>query len=72
MAAGTGRILDQALKIMACHGAIRARQALTDTQMRALLSQLDACDNPFHCPHGRPTWIRWSRREMEKLFGRIV
>ena len=55
---------------MACHGAIRARQALDDRQIRRLLQQMDECDNPSHCPHGRPTWIRWTLQELEKAFGR--
>ena len=55
---------------MACHGAIRARQALSDPQIRELLQELDGCDNPSHCPHGRPTWLRWSIRELEKSFKR--
>ena len=58
------------LQIMACHGAIRARQRLDPRQIRRLLVQLDECANPFHCPHGRPTWIRWTIRELEKAFGR--
>ena len=63
-------VLDEAIKIMACHGAIRARQALNDRQIRRLLQQLDECDNPSHCPHGRPTWIRWTQNDLEKAFGR--
>jgi DNA mismatch repair protein MutL len=61
---------EESLQIMACHGAIRARQALDPRQVRRLLIQLDECDNPSHCPHGRPTWIRWSTAELEKAFGR--
>jgi DNA mismatch repair protein MutL len=62
--------LDASVKIMACHGAIRARQQLDERQVRRLLQQMDECDNPSHCPHGRPTWIRWTARELEKAFGR--
>jgi len=57
---------------MACHGAIRANQALSEAQINGLLAQLDECDNPSHCPHGRPTWIRWDLRALEKSFKRIV
>jgi len=68
--------LDQALAqcriVMACHGAIRANQALSDTQIKGLLDQLDGCDNPSHCPHGRPTWLRWEMRALERSFKRIV
>ena len=62
--------VDDSLKLMACHGAIRARQALSDRQIRKLLEELDGCENPSHCPHGRPTWLRWSIRELEKSFKR--
>lgn len=62
--------IDKCLITMACHGAIRANQALTDTEIKTLLNQLDQCDNPSHCPHGRPTWIKWSKAEVEKMFGR--
>jgi DNA mismatch repair protein MutL len=61
---------DHCLKLMACHGSIRARQALDARQVRRLLAQLDECHNPGHCPHGRPTWVRWSRGDLEKAFGR--
>ena len=66
------KALDECLKRMACHGAIRARQSLDETQVNALLRQLDACGNPSHCPHGRPTWIHWDVRELEKLFNRVL
>ncbi|MBS3731349.1 MAG: DNA mismatch repair protein MutL, partial [Desulfobacterales bacterium] len=66
------RLVDQCLILMACHGAIRAGQALSEKEMTALLKQLDACDNPFHCPHGRPTLIRWSVPYLEKNFRRTV
>lgn len=65
------QVLDDSVKIMACHGAIRARQTLDERQIRRLLQQLDECENPSHCPHGRPTWIRWTERELEKAFGRL-
>jgi DNA mismatch repair protein MutL len=61
---------EHCLKVVACHGSIRARQRLDARQVQRLLAQLDECDNPAHCPHGRPTWIRWSRGDIEKAFGR--
>jgi DNA mismatch repair protein MutL len=69
---GMEAVLDQCLELMACHGAIRANQRLSDTEIRELLDQLDACDQPSNCPHGRPTWIRWGMKDLEKLFKRIV
>jgi DNA mismatch repair protein MutL len=65
-------IMDACLMLMACHNAIRAHQQLSEKQIKAMLEQLDACDNPSHCPHGRPIWIRWSVKELEKQFQRIV
>ncbi len=64
--------IDACLHIMACHGSIRANQRLSEKEMTALLVQLDACENPWHCPHGRPTSVNWNLRELEKSFKRIV
>jgi DNA mismatch repair protein MutL len=63
---------DECLKLMACHGAIRAHHALSEKQIQELLIQLDACENPSNCPHGRPTCIRWSLKFIEKSFHRIL
>jgi len=71
-APGLAEALDKCRMIMACHGAIRANQALSETQIKGLLSQLDGCRNPSHCPHGRPTWIHWEIRNLEKSFKRVV
>ncbi|WP_300669407.1 DNA mismatch repair endonuclease MutL [Desulfoluna sp.] len=62
--------LDACLILMACHGAIRAGQALSPKEITHLLTQMDACDDPSFCPHGRPTWIRWSTGSLERAFKR--
>ena len=62
--------LDDALKLMACHGAIRAHHRLQDTQIAALLRQMDALELPYTCPHGRPTVLKITLRDLEKRFGR--
>jgi DNA mismatch repair protein MutL len=69
---GLSETMEKCLILMACHGAIRANQALSEKEMRALLSQLDQCENPYHCPHGRPTLVRWTLAALEKQFRRIV
>lgn len=69
-ASGPARAMEECLILMACHGAIRARQRLSDREIRELLAQLDACENPFHCPHGRPTFARWPTGFLEKTFKR--
>ena len=76
VAVGTSTDLQKALEqccvLMACHGAIRANHPLSEPQLKGLLEQLDACDNPSHCPHGRPTWIRWDLKTLEKSFKRTL
>ena len=64
--------LDQCIILMACHSAIRAHQSLSIKEMKELLVQLDQCENPFHCPHGRPTFVQWSVKILEKSFKRVL
>ena len=69
---GLKAVLDECRRVMACHGAMRANQTLDGQQIRKLLQQLDECENPSHCPHGRPTWVRWDLDFLEKSFKRVV
>jgi len=69
---GLEKAIDECLMLMACHGAVRANHKLSDSEIKGLLNQLDQCDHSSHCPHGRPIYIRWSVRELEKSFKRIV
>ncbi|BCS98230.1 DNA mismatch repair protein MutL [Desulfoluna limicola] len=64
------RALDECLILMACHCAIRAGQALSPKEIARLLAEMDACEDPSFCPHGRPTWIRWSTGSLERAFKR--
>jgi DNA mismatch repair protein MutL len=64
--------VDECLSIIACHGAIRANQKLAEEQMKALLEQLDTLEHASHCPHGRPTYVHQTLRQVEKDFKRIV
>ena len=57
-------------KSIACHSAVRAGQALTDDEMGELVRQLEQVAVPHTCPHGRPTMIRLSSRQLERDFGR--
>lgn len=70
LANGLAEALDACLILMACHSAIRANQALKSEEIRHLFKELDACTQPSRCPHGRPIWIQWERRFLEKSFGR--
>ena len=56
---------------IACHGAIRAGQALDQQEMAALIQALEASPGPPHCPHGRPTAVRLTAGMLEREFGRV-
>ncbi|MCU0984590.1 MAG: DNA mismatch repair endonuclease MutL [Acetobacteraceae bacterium] len=62
--------LDAVLARMACHGSIRAGRRLTQAEMDALLRAIEATPGSGTCSHGRPTWIRLGKAELERLFGR--
>jgi DNA mismatch repair protein MutL len=55
---------------LACHAAVRAGQPLAPEEMRDLIRQLEACDLPQTCPHGRPTMLHLSADELAKRFSR--
>lgn len=62
--------LDKIMKI-ACTNSVKAGQKLNDLEINRLIKDLSECEEPFTCPHGRPTLINLSKKEIEKLFGRI-
>jgi len=64
--------LENSLILMACHGAIRANLNLNHVEMEKLVFDLEQCENPRHCPHGRPVMILWTKNQIEKLFKRVV
>jgi DNA mismatch repair protein MutL len=71
-APGVSDALDKCLILMACHGAVRAHQSMSPKEIRELLAQLDQCENPYTCPHGRPTTVRWPLSQFEKSFKRTL
>lgn len=57
---------------IACKAAVKANDRLSKDEIKLLLEQLLTLENPYHCPHGRPAILRFSKTEIEKKFGRIV
>ena len=57
---------------MACKAAVKGNMRMSRTEMETLIDELLTLDNPYNCPHGRPTIISMSRQELERKFKRIV
>ncbi|MHC1682850.1 MAG: DNA mismatch repair endonuclease MutL [Clostridiaceae bacterium] len=57
---------------LACKSAVKANDELKDIEIKALISSLEKIEDPFNCPHGRPTIIKITFNELEKRFKRIV
>ena len=53
-----------------CKSAVKGGDVLDTAEIHALIAQLKVCDNPFSCPHGRPTFIKLTRYELERMFKR--
>lgn len=65
-------LIDEKIASMSCKAAVKGNMRLSATEVDTLITELLSLDNPYHCPHGRPTIIAMSRRELEKKFKRIV
>ncbi|RHO44914.1 DNA mismatch repair endonuclease MutL [Ruminococcus sp. AM12-48] len=60
------------LATMACKAAVKGNHQMSDREANALIDELLTLENPYHCPHGRPTIISMTKTELEKKFKRIV
>lgn len=69
---GTPDVILQKLASMACKAAVKGNNSLTAQEAKALIDELLTLQDPYHCPHGRPTIISMTKYEIEKKFKRIV
>ena len=65
-------LIDEKVASMSCKAAVKGNNRLSAQEVDALIGELLTLDNPYHCPHGRPTIIAMTKRELEKKFKRIV
>ena len=63
---------DNIAATLACKISVKGNTNITEAQMESLLKQLVLCDNPYNCPHGRPTIITFTKYELEKMFKRVM
>ncbi|MDF2588294.1 MAG: mismatch repair protein MutL [Anaerocolumna sp.] len=68
----TPEMILEKIASMSCKAAVKGNQRLSYEEAQALIEQLLTLENPYHCPHGRPTIVSMSKYEIEKKFKRIV
>lgn len=66
------RFLDSLAKMVSCKMSVKANEHLSFEEMDQLLKDLVKCDNPYNCCHGRPSIMRFSGYELEKMFKRVI
>ena len=69
---GTPRSILTRIATMACKASVKGSTLMSVTEAQALIEELMTLDNPYHCPHGRPTIVVMTQRDMDKKFKRIV
>ena len=68
----SSQLMRDTIASMSCKAAVKGNRRLSFMEIEALLQEMLKLENPYNCPHGRPTVIKWSKTELEKLFKRIV
>ena len=63
---------DSLAKMVACKASVKANTNITKDQQESLINDLRKCNNPYNCPHGRPTVIEFTNYELEKIFKRSM
>ena len=67
----SNRVVIDKLIMMSCKAAVKAHDILKPEEITGLMTALAKCRNPFSCPHGRPTFIKLTEYEIEKMFKRV-
>lgn len=68
----TPQIITEKIASMSCKAAVKGNQKLSRQEVEALIAELLMLENPYHCPHGRPTIISMTKYELEKKFKRVL
>ena len=63
---------DSLAKQMACKASIKANEFVSSEGVATLMKDLDKCENPYNCPHGRPVFVKITNYEIEKMFKRVI
>ncbi len=66
----TAALIDDTARLLACKRSIKFNDNLNQAEAQSLIDQLANCFDPYHCPHGRPTIVRYSYDEFRRMFGR--
>ena len=69
---GKQELIHEKIASMACKAAVKGNNRLSREEVKALIQELMTLQNPYHCPHGRPTIISMTKYELEKKFKRII
>ncbi|MEG1802770.1 MAG: DNA mismatch repair endonuclease MutL [Lachnospiraceae bacterium] len=68
----TPQIILEKAAMMSCKAAVKGNQTLSRPEIESILTELLELENPYHCPHGRPTIVEITKKEMEKKFKRVL
>lgn len=68
----TPQMITEKIASMSCKAAVKGNQSLSRPELEALIGELLSLENPYHCPHGRPTIISMPKYELEKKFKRVL
>ena len=66
------QLLLEKIAMMSCKAAVKGNQQLAQKEIETIISQLLDLEDPYHCPHGRPTIVKLSLKDVERMFRRVL